>query len=189
MILHTFLETRDHLSTDELHRLVQKKDARIGYTTVYRTLNSWRSADWPVKSLFTTASPATNINTTAAATTTWSAPVAAVQWNFFLRKSANSSRKSDANITTSPPGTPFRFTESAKTAARKTTLSPSEILTASRHGPSCYCGSLTSSSDNSVPARRHSRAEPLRARLITSDSFVQNAGVPDFFATSGYATN
>src|SRR6266567_2938536 len=28
-ILRTFLETRDHLSTDELHRLVQKKDARI----------------------------------------------------------------------------------------------------------------------------------------------------------------
>src|SRR6202035_5307420 len=38
VILHTFLETRDHLSTDELHRLVQKKDARIGYTTVSRTL-------------------------------------------------------------------------------------------------------------------------------------------------------
>jgi Fur family transcriptional regulator, ferric uptake regulator len=37
-ILCTFLETRDHLSTDELHRLVQKQDARIGYTTVYRTL-------------------------------------------------------------------------------------------------------------------------------------------------------
>jgi len=37
-ILRTFLETRDHLSTDELHRLVQKKDAHIGYTTVYRTL-------------------------------------------------------------------------------------------------------------------------------------------------------
>jgi Fur family ferric uptake transcriptional regulator len=37
-ILRTFLDTRDHLSTDELHRLVQKKDARIGYTTVYRTL-------------------------------------------------------------------------------------------------------------------------------------------------------
>jgi Fur family ferric uptake transcriptional regulator len=37
-ILCTFLETRDHLSTDELHRLVQKKDVRIGYTTVYRTL-------------------------------------------------------------------------------------------------------------------------------------------------------
>src|SRR4030088_1022890 len=37
-ILRTFLETRDHLSTDELHRLVQKKDMRIGYTTVYRTL-------------------------------------------------------------------------------------------------------------------------------------------------------
>ena len=37
-ILRTFLETRDHLSTDELHRLVQKKDVHIGYTTVYRTL-------------------------------------------------------------------------------------------------------------------------------------------------------
>ncbi len=37
-ILRTFLETRDHLSTDELYRLVQKKDAHIGYTTVYRTL-------------------------------------------------------------------------------------------------------------------------------------------------------
>src|SRR5215467_7034698 len=37
-ILRTFLETREHLSTDELHRLVQKKDSRIGFTTVYRTL-------------------------------------------------------------------------------------------------------------------------------------------------------
>src|SRR5690242_18692824 len=37
-ILRTFLETRDHLSTDELHRLVKKKDDRIGFTTVYRTL-------------------------------------------------------------------------------------------------------------------------------------------------------
>jgi Fur family transcriptional regulator, ferric uptake regulator len=37
-ILRTFLETREHLSTDELHRLVRKKDPRIGFTTVYRTL-------------------------------------------------------------------------------------------------------------------------------------------------------
>jgi Fur family transcriptional regulator, ferric uptake regulator len=37
-ILRTFLETREHLSTDELHRLVKKKDPRIGFTTVYRTL-------------------------------------------------------------------------------------------------------------------------------------------------------
>jgi Fur family transcriptional regulator, ferric uptake regulator len=37
-ILRTFLETRDHLSIDELHRLVQKQDSGIGYTTVYRTL-------------------------------------------------------------------------------------------------------------------------------------------------------
>ena len=37
-ILRAFLATRDHLSTDELFRLVRKKDERIGFTTVYRTL-------------------------------------------------------------------------------------------------------------------------------------------------------
>ena len=37
-ILRAFLDTRDHLSTDELFRLVRKKDERIGFTTVYRTL-------------------------------------------------------------------------------------------------------------------------------------------------------
>jgi len=37
-ILRTFLETREHLSVNELHRLVRKQDARIGFTTVYRTL-------------------------------------------------------------------------------------------------------------------------------------------------------
>src|SRR5512132_754060 len=37
-ILRTFLETREHLSTDELFRLVKKKDPNIGFTTVYRTL-------------------------------------------------------------------------------------------------------------------------------------------------------
>ena len=37
-ILRTFLETREHLSTDELHQLVKKKDSHIGFTTVYRTL-------------------------------------------------------------------------------------------------------------------------------------------------------
>ncbi len=37
-ILRTFLETHDHLSTDELYRLVRRRDPRIGFTTVYRTL-------------------------------------------------------------------------------------------------------------------------------------------------------
>src|ERR1700686_4582230 len=37
-ILRTFLETREHLSINELHRLVKKKDPKIGFTTVYRTL-------------------------------------------------------------------------------------------------------------------------------------------------------
>lgn len=38
VILRAFLDTRDHLSTDELYRLVKKRDERIGFTTVYRTL-------------------------------------------------------------------------------------------------------------------------------------------------------
>ncbi len=37
-ILETFLETRDHLSTEQLLQLVRQRDARIGLTTVYRTL-------------------------------------------------------------------------------------------------------------------------------------------------------
>ncbi|HEY4900856.1 MAG TPA: Fur family transcriptional regulator [Terriglobales bacterium] len=37
-ILRAFLDTRDHLSTDELYRLVKKQDDGIGFTTVYRTL-------------------------------------------------------------------------------------------------------------------------------------------------------
>jgi Fur family transcriptional regulator, ferric uptake regulator len=37
-ILRIFLETREHLSIEELHSLVKKHDATIGYTTVYRTL-------------------------------------------------------------------------------------------------------------------------------------------------------
>lgn len=37
-VLEVFLSTRDHLTTEDLHRLVREKDPTIGYTTVYRTL-------------------------------------------------------------------------------------------------------------------------------------------------------
>ena len=37
-ILSVFLKTREHLTTEELHRLVKERDPSIGYTTVYRTL-------------------------------------------------------------------------------------------------------------------------------------------------------
>ena len=37
-VLQVFLDTRDHLSTEDLHRLVKEKDPSIGFTTVYRTL-------------------------------------------------------------------------------------------------------------------------------------------------------
>lgn len=37
-ILDIFLSTERHLSCEELYKLVRKKDPRIGYTTVYRTV-------------------------------------------------------------------------------------------------------------------------------------------------------
>jgi Fur family ferric uptake transcriptional regulator len=37
-VLDVFLATRDHLSAEELHRLVRKRDPSIGYATVHRTL-------------------------------------------------------------------------------------------------------------------------------------------------------
>lgn len=37
-ILEVFLHSREHLSTEELHHLVKRRDPSIGYTTVYRTL-------------------------------------------------------------------------------------------------------------------------------------------------------
>lgn len=38
LILETFLSTEEHLTSDDLYWIVQKKDASIGQTTVYRTL-------------------------------------------------------------------------------------------------------------------------------------------------------
>lgn len=38
LILDTFLRTEDHLSSEDLYRLVKKDDSSIGQTTVYRTL-------------------------------------------------------------------------------------------------------------------------------------------------------
>ncbi len=37
-ILEAFVRTRDHMSVDELFRLVRQQDPKIGITTVYRTL-------------------------------------------------------------------------------------------------------------------------------------------------------
>jgi len=37
-ILEAFVNTRDHMSVDELFRLVRQRDPKVGMTTVYRTL-------------------------------------------------------------------------------------------------------------------------------------------------------
>lgn len=38
LIMETFLGTEEHLTIDDLHRLVHKEDPTVGHTTVYRTL-------------------------------------------------------------------------------------------------------------------------------------------------------
>jgi Fur family transcriptional regulator, ferric uptake regulator len=38
LILEIFLQTEDHLSSEDLYWLVQKQDPSVGHTTVYRTL-------------------------------------------------------------------------------------------------------------------------------------------------------
>jgi Fur family transcriptional regulator, ferric uptake regulator len=38
LILDVFLRTEEHLSNEDLYRLVQKEDPGVGQTTVYRTL-------------------------------------------------------------------------------------------------------------------------------------------------------
>lgn len=38
VILETFLAAGKHISADELHELIRKKNPRIGFSTVYRTL-------------------------------------------------------------------------------------------------------------------------------------------------------
>ena len=107
-ILRSFLETHDHLSTDELHRLVQKKTPASATPPSIEPSNCSPNADWPAKLPFTMASPAMNISTTAAAITTWFARSAAVRWNFFRAKWISSSRKSDARTIIRPLATLFR---------------------------------------------------------------------------------
>lgn len=38
LIMEIFLQTEDHLTSEDLYWLVQKSDATVGHTTVYRTL-------------------------------------------------------------------------------------------------------------------------------------------------------
>ena len=38
LILEVFLRTEEHMSSEDLYRLVQQEDATVGQTTVYRTL-------------------------------------------------------------------------------------------------------------------------------------------------------
>jgi Fur family ferric uptake transcriptional regulator len=43
-VLHTFLKTERHLTVDELHHLVKKKNPEIGIATIYRTMKLLRDS-------------------------------------------------------------------------------------------------------------------------------------------------
>ena len=38
LIMEIFLQTEEHLTIEDLHWLVRKKDPSVGHTTIYRTL-------------------------------------------------------------------------------------------------------------------------------------------------------
>jgi Fe2+ or Zn2+ uptake regulation protein len=46
-IFVVFLATTEPVTHDDLHRLVKRKDPRIGFTTVYRALKLLTNAAWP----------------------------------------------------------------------------------------------------------------------------------------------
>jgi hypothetical protein len=119
-ILRAFLETREHLSTEQLHRLVKARIRRSALPPSIAPSSFWPSAAWPAKSRSSTELRAMSTSTTGAAIITWCAPNAAVRSSSSRPKLANWSRRSAANIITSPPATPSRFTESARIAEKKT---------------------------------------------------------------------
>ena len=127
VILHTFLETRDHLSTDELHRLVQKKDARIGYTTVYRTLKLLAECRLASEVAFHDGIARYEHQYNRRSHHHMVCTDCGSSVEFFSQEVGHWNKKSAANTTTSPLATRSRFMVSAKTAAKRTTrLGPSQ---------------------------------------------------------------
>ena len=52
LILDVFLRTEEHLTSEDLYRLVQKEDPSIGHTTFYRTLKLLTEAGLPREDRF-----------------------------------------------------------------------------------------------------------------------------------------
>ena len=55
LILDVFLRTEEHLSSEDLYRLVQREDPTIGQTTVYRTLKLLTERGWRARPASATA--------------------------------------------------------------------------------------------------------------------------------------
>ncbi len=131
-ILRAFLDTRDHLSTDELFRLVRKKDERIGFTTVYRTLKllaecglasevAFNDGDLAIRTPVQPSQPPSH----------GLHRMLAAQWSSSRTKSSASSTKSAASTSTSPRDTPSRSTAFAKAARKSANVrSPDESFCA-----------------------------------------------------------
>jgi len=123
-ILRSFLETRDHLSTDELHRLVQKKDTGIGYTTVYRTLKLLAECGLASEVAFHDGIARYEHQYNRRSHHHMVCTSVAVRWNSFPTKWTGWNRKSGADTTTPLRVTLSRDTEPVRIAVNASQPEP-----------------------------------------------------------------
>ena len=77
LILEVFLESEDHLASEELYEKVKKLNPAIGQATVYRTVKLLSDSGIAKNSILVMASPVTSLNTAANTTIISSARIAA----------------------------------------------------------------------------------------------------------------
>src|ERR1044072_7881665 len=68
LILDVFLRTEEHLSIEDLYRLVQREDPTVGQTTVYRTRKLLTEAGLRAKFALATDARTTNTTTNTSIT-------------------------------------------------------------------------------------------------------------------------
>jgi Fur family transcriptional regulator, ferric uptake regulator len=135
-ILRTFLDTRDHLSTDELYRLVKKKDTGIGFTTVYRTLKLFSECGLASEVAFNDGVARYERQYQRRNHHHMVCTECGGSVEFFSPTSSASNRKSAARINICPPATPSRSTAFATSARRSSSAysSPGSLRGRFRHG-------------------------------------------------------
>ena len=118
-ILRTFLETRDHLSIDELAQLVKKQDPKIGITTVYRTLKLLTECGLASEVAFHDGVARYEHQYNRRSHHHMVCTECGSSVEFFSQKSTSWRKRLAASIIIRPPATPSRFMAFAKTAAKR----------------------------------------------------------------------